>query len=70
MRKPREASSTDASRATVRVIRTDEELMIARSVCCLCEQQQCAYKMATSRTLFGDCTTMTWISPNKTPCGL
>jgi acetate kinase len=25
--------STDASRATVRVIRTDEELMIARSVC-------------------------------------
>jgi len=32
MRKPREASSTDASRATVRVIRTDEELMIARSV--------------------------------------
>jgi hypothetical protein len=24
---------TDASRATVRVIRTDEELMIARSVC-------------------------------------
>jgi acetate kinase len=33
MRKPREASSTDASRATVRVIRTDEELMIARSVC-------------------------------------
>jgi hypothetical protein len=27
------AISTDASRATVRVIRTDEELMIARSVC-------------------------------------
>jgi acetate kinase len=25
--------STDASRVTVRVIRTDEELMIARSVC-------------------------------------
>ena len=25
--------STDASRATVRVIRTDEEQMIARSVC-------------------------------------
>jgi acetate kinase len=25
--------STDASRATVRVIRTDEELMIAKSVC-------------------------------------
>jgi acetate kinase len=25
--------STDSSRATVRVIRTDEELMIARSVC-------------------------------------
>jgi acetate kinase len=25
--------SSDASRATVRVIRTDEELMIARSVC-------------------------------------
>jgi len=33
MRKPREASSTDARGATVRVIRTDEELMIARSVC-------------------------------------
>jgi acetate kinase len=36
--KPRNAEnaaviSTDASRATVRVIRTDEELMIARSVC-------------------------------------
>jgi acetate kinase len=29
--------STDASRATVRVIRTDEELMIARSVCRLLE---------------------------------
>jgi hypothetical protein len=28
-----EAISTDTSRATVRVIRTDEELMIARSVC-------------------------------------
>jgi acetate kinase len=28
-----EVISTDASRATVRVIRTDEELMIARSVC-------------------------------------
>jgi hypothetical protein len=27
------AISTDASRATVRVIRMDEELMIARSVC-------------------------------------
>ena len=27
------AISTDASQATVRVIRTDEELMIARSVC-------------------------------------
>src|ERR1035437_210175 len=27
------AISTDASRATVRVIRTDEELMIARSLC-------------------------------------
>ena len=27
------AISTDASRATVRVIRTDEELMIARSTC-------------------------------------
>ena len=25
--------STDTSRVTVRVIRTDEELMIARSVC-------------------------------------
>jgi acetate kinase len=25
--------STESSRATVRVIRTDEELMIARSVC-------------------------------------
>jgi acetate kinase len=32
MRRPWEASSTDARRATVRVIRTDEELMIARSV--------------------------------------
>ena len=28
-----EVISTDASRVTVRVIRTDEELMIARSVC-------------------------------------
>jgi acetate kinase len=27
--------STDASRVTVRVIRTDEDLMIARSVCAL-----------------------------------
>jgi hypothetical protein len=33
MRRPWEASSTDARRATVRVIHTDEELMIARSVC-------------------------------------
>src|ERR1035437_10795259 len=33
MRRPREASFTDASWATVRVIRTDEELMIAHSVC-------------------------------------
>jgi acetate kinase len=29
--------STDASRATVRVIRTDEDLMIARSVCSILE---------------------------------
>ena len=28
--------STDASRVTVRVIRTDEEMMIARSVCRSC----------------------------------
>ena len=32
-----EVISTDASRATVRVIRTDEELMIARSVLRYCE---------------------------------
>jgi acetate kinase len=29
--------SADASRVTVRVIRTDEELMIARSVCRILE---------------------------------
>ena len=29
--------STDASRVTVRVIRTDEDLMIARSVCRILE---------------------------------
>ena len=33
MRRLRTVISTDASRVTVRVIRTDEELMIARSVC-------------------------------------
>jgi acetate kinase len=35
--KTAEVISTDASRATVRVIRTDEDLMIARSVCSLLE---------------------------------
>ncbi len=35
--KTAEVISTDASRATVRVIRTDEELMIARSVLRYCE---------------------------------
>ena len=43
--------STDASRATVRVIRTDEDLMIARSVCRILGLGMAAAKSETKGTL-------------------
>jgi acetate kinase len=43
--------STDASRATVRVIRTDEDLMIARSVSRILETVTASEKSATKGTL-------------------
>ena len=45
------AISTDASRATVRVIRTDEDLMIARSVCRILGLGLAGAKSATKGTL-------------------
>ena len=43
--------STDASRATVRVIRTDEDLMIARSVCRILGLGTASAKSETKGTL-------------------